>query len=171
MKKDDIVINVINLRIQIINLYFLIYNIYKKKKRQKMNYVMYNVIKFKESIDCDNLNNRCKKREKDFSRNRKITPKDLILYTLNNRGKTTKMELYDFIQEYNIDEVSTPALLKQRMKLNENIFKDLNKESLIRFMENFHKKLKHIKGIFQVLQMVRIVKFPILRKLEKDINQ
>ena len=61
---------------------------------------MYNIIKIKESIDCDNLNYRCRKREKDFSRNRKLTPKDLILYTLNNRGKTTKMELYDFIQEY-----------------------------------------------------------------------
>ena len=70
-----------------------------------MKYVMYNISKFKESIECDNLNNKCKKREKDFSRNRKLTPKDLILFTLNNRGKTTKMELYDFTQEYNIDEV------------------------------------------------------------------
>lgn len=111
-----------------------------------MNYVMYNVIKFKESIDCDDLNNRCKKRLKDFSRNHKLTPKDLILYTLNNRGKTTKMELYDFIQEYNIDEVSTPALLKQRMRLNENIFKDLNKESLIRFYGEFPQEVKTYKG-------------------------
>ena len=149
MKKDDIVFNVINLRIQIINLYFLIYNIYKNKKRQKMNYVMYNVIKFKESIDCDDLNNRCKKRLKDFSRNHKLTPKDLILYTLNNRGKTTKMELYDFIQEYNIDEVSTPALLKQRMRLNENIFKDLNKESLIRFYEEFPQEVKTYRVYFR----------------------
>lgn len=77
-----------------------------------MDYLMYNIIEFKESIECDNLNCRCRKREKDFSRNRKLTPNDLILYTLNNRGKTTKMELYDFIQEYNIDEVRTPALLK-----------------------------------------------------------
>lgn len=111
-----------------------------------MNYVMYNIIKFKESIDCDNLNNRCKKREKDFSRNRKLTPKDLILYTLNNRGKTTKMELYDFIQEYNIEEVSAPALLKQRKKLNENIFKELNKESLIRFYREFPHEVKTYKG-------------------------
>ena len=111
-----------------------------------MNYMMYNVIKFKESIDCDNLNIRCKKRENDFSRKRKLTPKDLILYTLNNRGKTTKMELYDFIQEYNIEEVSTPALLKQREKLNENIFKELNKESLIRFYGEFPQEVKTYKG-------------------------
>ena len=30
-----------------------------------MNYMMYNVFKFKESVDCDNLNIRCKKREKN----------------------------------------------------------------------------------------------------------
>lgn len=111
-----------------------------------MNYLMYNIIRFKESIDCDNLNIRCRKREKDFSRNRKLTPKDLILYTLNNRGKTTKMELYDFIQEYNIDEVSTPALLKQREKLNENIFKELNQESMIRFYGEFPQEVKTYKG-------------------------
>lgn len=32
---------------------------------------------------------------KDFSRNCKLTPKDLILYALNNTGKTTKIELND----------------------------------------------------------------------------
>ena len=111
-----------------------------------MKYVMYNIIKLKESIECDNLNNRCRKNEKDFSRNRKLIPKDLILYTLNNRGKTTKMELDDFIQEYNIDEVSTPALLKQREKLNEDIFKELNKESLIRFYGEFPQEVKTYKG-------------------------
>lgn len=111
-----------------------------------MNYLMYNVIRFKESIDCDSLNNRCRKRKKDFSRNRKLTPKDLILYTLNNRGKTTKMELYDYIQEYNIDEVSTPALLKQREKLNENIFKELNQEAMIRFYGEFPQEVKTYKG-------------------------
>ena len=43
-----------------------------------MDYLMYNIIEFKESIECDNLNCRCRKREKDFSRNRKLAPKDLI---------------------------------------------------------------------------------------------
>ena len=94
----------------------------EKNKEVKMKYLKYNIGKFRESINCDELNVRCRKNEKDFTRNRKLIPKDLILYTLNNRGKTTKMELYDFIQEYKIDEVSAPALLKQREKLNEDIF-------------------------------------------------
>lgn len=111
-----------------------------------MNYLMYNIVKLKESMECEELNHRCRKREKDFSRKRKLTPKDLILYTFNNRGKTTKMELYDFIQEYNIEEVSTPALLKQWEKLNENIFKDLTKESLVRFYKEFPQEVKTYKG-------------------------
>lgn len=111
-----------------------------------MNYLMYNIIKVKESINCDNLNLRCRKQEKDFSRKRKLKPKDLILYTLNNRGKTTKMELYDFIQEYNIENVSAPALLKQREKLNEEFFKELNKESLMRFYGEFPQEVKTYKG-------------------------
>lgn len=58
------------------------------------------------------------------------------------------MELFDFIQEYNIDEVSAPALLKQREKLNENIFKELTKEALIRFYKEFPKEVKKYKGIY-----------------------
>lgn len=111
-----------------------------------MKYVSYNMEKMKESIDDENLNSRCRKNDKDFTRNRKLTPKDLIFYTLNNRGKTTKMELYDFIKQYNLDEVSTPALLKQREKLNEEIFKELNKEQLVRFYKDFKEEVKTYKG-------------------------
>lgn len=111
-----------------------------------MNYMRYNITRLRESINCDNLNNRCRKHEKDFTRNRKITPKDLILYTLNNRGKTNKMELYDFIQDCNLDEISAPGMLKQREKLNEEIFKELTKESLERFYGEFPQEVKTYKG-------------------------
>lgn len=111
-----------------------------------MRYLMYNINKFKESIYCNNLNERCRKSKNAFIRNRKLTPRDLILYTLNNRGKTTKMELYDFLQEYNIEEVSAPALLKQREKLNEEIFKELNKEQLIRLYKDCPEEVKTYKG-------------------------
>lgn len=111
-----------------------------------MEYKKYNIKKVKESIYCNELNVRCRKSEKDFTRNRKLMPKDLILYTINNRGKTTKMELYDFIQEYKINEVSTPALLKQREKLNEEIFKELNNEQLQRFYGEFPQEVKTYKG-------------------------
>lgn len=42
-----------------------------------------------------------------------------------------KMELYDFIDSYNLEEVGAPALIKQRDKLNENIFNELNHKSIV----------------------------------------
>lgn len=110
-----------------------------------MKYLMYNINELKRKIDSDSLVEKCRKNQKDFTRNRKLQPKDLVLFTLNNRGKTLKMELYDYIKEFNIEEVSSPALLKQRAKLNENVFKELSRESLIDFYEKFKNEVKTIK--------------------------
>ena len=111
-----------------------------------MKYKSYNISKLKKEIKDEYLYSLCRKRDKDFTRNRKITPRDLIHYTLNNRGKTTKMELYDFIEEFNLEKVSDVALLKQREKLNENVFKELNKSSLIDFYKMFPNEVKTFKG-------------------------
>lgn len=111
-----------------------------------MKYLYYNIDKLREKINSEKINELCRKRKKDFTRKRKLNPKDLILYTINNRGKTMKMELYDFIQEYNIEDVSTPALLKQREKLNESVFKILAKDSLKDFYGKFGNEVKTFKG-------------------------
>ena len=111
-----------------------------------MKYLMYNINELKRKIDSDSLVEKCRKNQKDFTRNRKLQPKDLVLFTLNNRGKTLKMELYDYIKEFNIEEVSSPSLLKQREKLNENVFKELSKESLIDFYGKFKNEVKTIKN-------------------------
>ena len=96
--------------------------------------------------DTQYLVSKCRKSNKDFIRNRKLTPKELILYNLNNRGKTTKMELNEFIEKCNIDKVSDVALLKQREKLNEEIFRILNNEAMIDFYTNFKDEVKTFKG-------------------------
>lgn len=111
-----------------------------------MKYLMYNMNELKIKINSDSLVEKCRKNKKDFTRNRKLQAKDLILFTLNNRGKTLKMELYDYIKEFNLEEVSSPALLKQREKLDENVFKDLTKESLIDFYSKFQNEVKTIKN-------------------------
>ena len=111
-----------------------------------MKYLYYNIDGMIKEIDNEKLNVICRKNERHFIRNRKLNPKDLILFTINNRGKTMKMELYDFIQEYNIEEVSAPALLKQREKLNENVFKILAKKSLNDFYGKFANEVKTFKG-------------------------
>ena len=56
------------------------------------------------------------------------------------------MELYDFIEQYNYENVSDVALLKQREKLNEEIFKELNKSSLKDFYHLFPEEVKTFKG-------------------------
>ena len=111
-----------------------------------MKYKMYNIDKLKKEINDESIYDKCRKFEKAFTRNRKLTPKDLIYYSINNRGKTTKMELYDFIEQYNYENVSDAALLKQREKLNEEIFKELNRNSLKDFYHLFKDEVKTFKG-------------------------
>ncbi len=111
-----------------------------------MKYNNYNIKKLEKEIKDESIYSKCRKREQDFTRNRKITPKDLIYYLLNNRGKTTKMELYEYIEQFNLNDVSDVALLKQREKLNEEVFKDLNKSSLVDFYKLFKDEVKTFKG-------------------------
>lgn len=111
-----------------------------------MKYKMYNINRLQKEINDESIYDKCRKCEKNFTRNRKLTPKDLIYYSINNRGKTTKMELYDFIEQYNYEIVSDVALLKQREKLNEEIFKELNKNSLKDFYHLFKEEVKTYKG-------------------------
>lgn len=116
-----------------------------------MKYLEYNINKLEESIESDNIILKCRKKSTDFTRKRKLTPNNLILYTLNNRGKTTKMELYDFIKEAGIDDVTDSALLQQREKLNEEVFKELANESLKDFYEKFPDEVKTLKGKYVLM--------------------
>ena len=111
-----------------------------------MGFKEYNMNKIRNEINSDNIYQLSRKNAKDFTRNRKLTSKDLIYYSINNRRKTTKMEIYDYIKEFNLEEVSDAAMLKQREKLNENIFKILNQNSLRDFYELFTEEVKTYKG-------------------------
>lgn len=89
---------------------------------------------------------KSKTNDKDFTRNRKLNHKDLILYNLNNRGLTTKMELENFIETCNNIDVSAPALLKQRAKLNHEIFIHLNNDSMKDFYNDYKSEVKTFKN-------------------------
>ena len=65
---------------------------------------------------------------KDFTRNRNINATDIILYNMNNHGKTTKMELYDFIQKVEKENISSLGFLKHRLKLEPYIIKLINSD-------------------------------------------
>ena len=98
------------------------------------------IIKGKEFVDI------CRMNEKAFKRKRKLTCQDLVLYELNKRGLSTKMEILNFNNINYVEDVSSPALFKQREKLNPDVFNYLIQESLRDFYNNYVEEVKTFKG-------------------------
>jgi len=88
---------------------------------------------------------------KDFTRDRKINATDIILYNMNNHGKTTKMELYNFIQKVEKEKISSPGFLKQRLKLDPYIFKLINSDLLFDLYNFFQDEVKSYKESYLLL--------------------
>jgi len=82
----------------------------------------------------------------DFTRNRKISPKELIIYNLNKKGLSSKMEEYQFFKITGYESISTPGMLKQREKLNPNIFEHLNNGLLNVYYQECRNEMKLYKG-------------------------
>lgn len=55
-----------------------------------------NIETIKEEIYKDSFINICRINENNFIRKRKIIPRDIILYELNKKGLSTKMEIINF---------------------------------------------------------------------------
>ena len=111
-------------------------NIYKKN----------NINEIIDIINNDSFKNKCRINEKAFTRERKLKCKDLVLYELNKRGLSTKMEILNFNNINYVENVSAPALFKQREKLNPEAFTYLIQESLKNFYANYKKEVKTYKG-------------------------
>ena len=110
---------------------------------------IYNKNNINEIIDIinnDSFKNKCRINEKAFTRERKLKCKDLVLYELNKRGLSTKMEILNFNNINYVENVSAPALFKQRKKLNPEAFTYLIQESLKNFYTNYKKEVKTYKG-------------------------
>lgn len=105
-----------------------------------------NINNVKDIIDNINFVKVCKINEKSFVRNRKLSCKDLVLYQLNKRGLSTKMEILNFNNINYVEDVSAPALFKQREKLNPYAFTYLIQESLKDFYTNYKDEVKAYKG-------------------------
>ena len=84
--------------------------------------------------------------KKDFSRKRKIGPKEIIEYNLNKKGLSSKMEKYTFLRITNYEDISSPGLLKQREKLNPEVFRYLNEGTLNIFYNECKDEVKTYKG-------------------------
>lgn len=87
-----------------------------------------------------------KNNENCFIRNRKMNFEKVVLYGLNKRGLTSKMELEDFIELINMTDISAPAVLKQRLKLNGKIYLDMMQDNLKEFYKRFKSEVKLFNG-------------------------
>lgn len=84
-----------------------------------------------------------------FTRERKLTQEDFVWYLTLQKGRTTSMELDEYLKEkngnYEID-ISKQAFSKQRQYLKPEIFIDIGKEYLKSFYQNTPEEVKRYKG-------------------------
>lgn len=66
--------------------------------------------------------------ENKFIRKRKMSFTDIILFILNNKGKTLTIELNDYMRKYGKETITKQAFSKQRQNINPEIFNVLNNE-------------------------------------------
>ena len=111
-----------------------------------MKYSFRNFEEINKKINDNDFINECRIYEKSFIRNRKMTPKDIILYEFNKKGLTTKMEILNFNNLNDVKDISSPGLFKQREKLNPNAFMYLIQNSLKLFYIEFKNEVKTYKG-------------------------
>lgn len=111
-----------------------------------MKYSYKNIDIIKEELNKKDFILKCKINERDFIRKRKANPQDLILYELNKKGLSSKMEIINFNNINNVKEISSPGLFKQREKLNPDAFIYLMQLSLKEFYTEYKDKVKTYKG-------------------------
>lgn len=114
----------------------MVVKLYKK-------YCIYNI---KNKIQAKITKETYRNNDKYFIRNRKMNFEKVILYGLNKRGLTSKMEIEDFTELINMTDISSPAVLKQRLKLNGKIYLDMMQENLKGFYEEFKDEVKLFNG-------------------------
>jgi hypothetical protein len=96
--------------------------------------------------------------KKKFSRERKMSFDDFIIYLFGNKGKTTVLELddfakikYDDILECKKMKVSKQDISKQRIYIKPEFFKDVNEASIKKMYSDKFDSLKKFKGFFLLL--------------------
>lgn len=109
-------------------------------------YKRYFINKIKEKINSKQTRINYKNNNNDFIRNRKMSFQNVVLYNLNKKGLTSKMEIEEFTEQVNMMDISAPAVLKQRLKLNGKIYLDMIQENLKDFYTKFKEEVKLFNG-------------------------
>lgn len=109
-------------------------------------YKRYFVNKIKNKINDKQTKIDYKNNVNNFKRNIKMSFQNVILYNLNKKGLTSKMEIEEFTEQVNMMNISAPAVLKQRLKLNGKIYLDMLQENLKGFYTEFKEEVKLFNG-------------------------
>ena len=84
---------------------------------------------------------RFKELPNSFSRRRKMPADDVTISILGRKGLTAAMEIRDYMKEKGDGgNISKRAYLKQRLKLNHEVFIRLNKQYLLEFYRGIDEK-------------------------------
>lgn len=111
-----------------------------------MKYKEYSISKTKETILNKNSIPQYRICEKDFTRSRKMDFEKVVMYGLNKKGLTSKMEIEEFNEIIDSKDISSPGVLKQRKKLRAEIYKDMMQNNLKAFYNEFTDEVKLFKG-------------------------
>lgn len=98
------------------------------------------IIKNKKSIIIYRTEN------KYFTRDRKMNFEKVVMYNLNKKGLTSKMEIVEFDEIVNSKDITSVGVLKQRKKLDAKIYKDIMQHNLMGFYNEFPDEVKLFKG-------------------------
>ena len=77
---------------------------------------------------------------KPFSMNPLWSFLDLLIYILANKGKSSTLKIEDFVENYFDDDedklITKQNLSQQRMKLDPNVFKEMNSKFITKFYQS-----------------------------------
>lgn len=111
-----------------------------------MKYKKYAINKTKEAILDRNSIPLYRMYKTDFARNRKMNFEKVVMYNLNKKGLTSKMEIEEFNEIVDSKDITSPGVLKQRKKLKAEIYKDMMQNNLKGFYNEFQDEAKLFKG-------------------------
>lgn len=109
-------------------------------------YKRYFINDIKDKINNKQTKINYKNNDNDFIRNRKMSFQNVVLYNLNKKGLTSKIEIEEFTEQVNMMDISAPAVLKQRLKLNDKVYLDMIQENLKGFYTEFKEEVKLLNG-------------------------
>ena len=135
-----------------------------------MKYSKYFVIKVKNFIYTKESKEKYKNQKNYFTRDRKMPFDKVVLYGLNKKGITSKMEIEDFTHLINSVDISSPAVLKQRLKLNGKIYLDIMHANLVDFYEKFTEEIKLFHGYILTALDGSDIEIPNTKKTREEFN-